>query len=116
MSFTSDVKDELAAIELSDNSKRAQLSALMQLLASLSISSSGLSLLISCSNAKVIKRIGWDIRALYGLRCDIEATKQKNLDSETSIPYALTKRPVRSWKIWISGRIRACRSIHTWLF
>lgn len=80
MSFTSDVKEELAAIELSDNSKRAQLSALMQLLASLSISSTGLSLLISCTNAKVIKRIGWDIRALYGLRCDIEATRQKNLD------------------------------------
>ncbi|MCR5066880.1 MAG: DNA-binding protein WhiA [Erysipelotrichaceae bacterium] len=80
MSFTSDVKDELAAIELSDSSKRAQLSALFQLLASLSISNRGLSLNITCTNAKVIKRIAMDVRALYGLRCDIEATRQKNLD------------------------------------
>ena len=80
MSFTSDVKDELAGIELSDSSKRAQLSALFQLLASLSISSRGLSLNITCSNARVIKRIALDVRALYGLRCDIEATRQKNLD------------------------------------
>ena len=80
MSFTSEVKDELAGIELSDPSKRAQLSALFQLLASLSISSKGLSLEITCSNARVIKRIGMDVRALYGLRCDIEATRQRNLD------------------------------------
>ncbi len=80
MSFTSDVKDELAGIELSDSSKRAQLSALFQLLASLSISSKGLSLNITCGNAKVIKRIAMDVRDLYGLRCDIEATRQHNLD------------------------------------
>ena len=92
MSFTSDVKDELAGIELSDSSKKAQLSALFQLLASLSISSRGLSLNITCTNAKVIKRVAMDVRALYGLRCDIEATRQKNLDKRNIYTLIITEK------------------------
>ena len=79
MSFTSDVKDELARIELADDNKKAQLSAAVQILSTLSLSSAGLRLEIRVANANVIRRISRDLKSLYGVSSDITVTRQANL-------------------------------------
>ena len=83
MSFTSDVKEELSRIELSDNTKRAQLSALLQILASINISSDGMKLTITTTNGAVIRRIATDLNYLYQIKCKITYQKQINLDKKT---------------------------------
>lgn len=57
MSFTSDVKSEISMNELHDCCKKAQLSALMQMCSSLSISSQGLNITIQTENPTTAKRI-----------------------------------------------------------
>lgn len=71
MSFASDVKEELARQILDDNCARGRLSAILQLLSSLSLSSQGLKLDIRCNSAVISKTIVADIRQIYNLKCQI---------------------------------------------
>ncbi len=90
MSFASNVKDEITRVkmldrntkeevELPDNLKKARLSGLLQSLASLNISNSGLSLVLKTANANVARCIALDLRDLYCVRSDFAISKQKNL-------------------------------------
>lgn len=88
MSFALEVKNELARIELEDNLAKARLSALVQLLSSMGLSSNGLSLLVTTTNANIIKRISLDIQTLYDIRAEISVVKRTNL-SKNNI-YTLT--------------------------
>ena len=80
MSFASDVKDEISRIELSDDLKKARLCGLLQSLASLTISSNGVGLVLKSTNANVARRVGLDLKDLYEVRSDFIVSKQKNLD------------------------------------
>jgi len=80
MSYASDVKEEIARIELSDDSKRAQLSALVQCLGTFGFSSGVMNIKVRCANAVIIKRICSDIQTLYDVKAGIAAIKQQNLD------------------------------------
>ena len=55
MSFTTEVKKEAASNELKDCCKRAELSALIQLCSTLSISSEGMILVVKTENATIAK-------------------------------------------------------------
>lgn len=94
MSFASDIKEEIARNELSDNLQRAQLSALIQLLATMGFSSEGLNLKIKCSNAVVTKRIASNIANLYQVRPDIMAVKQTKL-SQGNVYYLTVNEKVK---------------------
>lgn len=80
MSFSSDVKEEVARVELPDNCKKAQLSAILQLLASIGITSDGLNLTMNISNGIIAKRIAQDLNYLYGIRTEIAVSKQTKLE------------------------------------
>jgi len=80
MSFSSDVKEEVARVELPDNCKKAQLSAILQLLASIGITSEGLNLTMNISNGIIAKRVAQDLNSLYGIRTEISMSKQTKLE------------------------------------
>ena len=69
MSFTAEIKQEVCYNELKDCCKRAELSALIQLTSSLSISSQGLQLIIKSENPTTAKRI---ISLLKDIYADIQ--------------------------------------------
>ncbi len=80
MSFASDVKEEIALINRPVPQKRAQLAALIQLLASLEITNGKLNLVIKCTNEAVVKRIIADTKTLYGVRIEMGNLKRSNLN------------------------------------
>ncbi len=80
MSFASDVKDEISRVELTDELKKARLCGLLQSLASLTISSNGVGLILKSTNANVARRVGLDLKDLYEVRSEFIVSKQKNLD------------------------------------
>ena len=57
MSFTTEVKSEIAQNELKTCCQKAELSALVQLCSSLTINAQGMSLMIKTENASTAKRI-----------------------------------------------------------
>ena len=79
MSFSTEIKQEIAANELKDCCKVAQLSALIQLCSSLTISNRGLSLQIKSENATVAKRIYTLIKSLYNIDVGLSVVKKMNL-------------------------------------
>ncbi len=79
MSFTSDVKHEIAQIELKDCCKVAELSALIQLCSTLNISNNSLTLLIKSENATTAKRIWILIKECYNVETQLSVMKKMNL-------------------------------------
>ena len=79
MSFTSDVKHEIAQIDLKDCCKRAELSALIQLCSTLNISNNGISLLVKTENATIAKRIWLLLKDLYNVDTQLSVMKKMNL-------------------------------------
>ena len=79
MSFSTEIKQEIAANELKDCCKVAQLSALIQLCSSITISNRGLSLQIKSENATVAKRIYTLIKSLYNIDVGLSVVKKMNL-------------------------------------
>lgn len=79
MSFTTEVKQEVAQNELKDCCKRAELSALIQLCSTLSISNKGLTLLIKTENATTAKSIWKSLKDLYQVEIDLSVMKKMNL-------------------------------------
>jgi len=79
MSFTSDVKNEVAGKIMSGSDGRAELSALIQMCSSLSITSQGMSLLVSVENAAVARTIFRLVKERYSADIDLFVKKKMNL-------------------------------------
>lgn len=79
MSFTTEVKQEVALNELKDCCKKAELSALIQLCSTLSISNKGLTLLIKTENATTAKRTWKMLKECYNVETDLSVMKKMNL-------------------------------------
>ncbi len=78
-SFTSLIKQEVANKELDDCCKRAQLSALIQLTSSLTISNKKFQLLIRSENPTTAKRIVFLLKKLYSAETELIVLKKNNL-------------------------------------
>lgn len=80
MSFASDVKNEVAQKVMSGNDGRAELSALIQMCSSLSLSAGrGLTLLVTVENAAVARRIYTLVRERYDTDIELYVKKKMNL-------------------------------------
>ncbi|MCI5772959.1 MAG: DNA-binding protein WhiA [Erysipelotrichaceae bacterium] len=79
MSFSTDIKQEIANNDLNKCCIRAQLSAIIQLCSTLNISKEGLALSIKTENATVAKRIYKLIKELYEVDVDLSIIKKMNL-------------------------------------
>lgn len=79
MSFTSDIKQEIANVDLPNHCQKAQLSALIQLTSSLSISNKQLGLIIRSENPTTAKRIVYLLKELYKVETRLEIVKKTNL-------------------------------------
>lgn len=79
MSFASEVKQEVAQKVMSGNDGRAELSALVQMCSSLSLSSRGMTLLITVENAAVARRIFSLIKERYDTDIEMFVKRKMNL-------------------------------------
>ncbi len=79
MSFTTDVKKEVAFNELMECCKKAELSALVQLCSTLSISSSGMKVVVKTENATIAKRIWTMIKEEFKVDCQLSVIKKMKL-------------------------------------
>lgn len=79
MSFTSDIKQEIANNELKDHCAKAQLSALIQLTSSLTIGKGGFGLAVRSESATAAKRIVFLLKKIYQVKTELTITKKTNL-------------------------------------
>ena len=79
MSFTTEVKSEIAQNELKPCCQKAELSALVQLCSSLTINAQGMSLMIKTENAATAKRILKLLKENYAVETDLSVIKKMNL-------------------------------------
>lgn len=79
MSFSTEVKQEVAQKEFAGNDLRAVLSALIQMTSSLSFSSRGSSLKIVVENAAVARCIYRLIKERYGMEVELSVKRKMNL-------------------------------------
>lgn len=79
MSFTADVKREISLNELKPCCIKGELSALIQLCSTLSISNQGLMLKIKTENAAIAKRIWTMIKTSYDVECELSVMRKMNL-------------------------------------
>jgi len=79
MSFSSEIKHEIAYNELRNCCSKAQLSALMQLCSSLSISASGMAISYRSENPTVAKRALSLLKNLYGIKSELNVYQKANL-------------------------------------
>lgn len=87
MSFASEVKQETAQKVMTGNDARAELSALVQMCSSLSLSSRGMTILISVENAAVARRIFSLVRERYN--ADIEMFVKRKMNLKKNRVYGL---------------------------
>ena len=87
MSFTSEVKQELALKQYEGNDERAVLSALIQMTSSLSISSRGMAIAAVTENAPVSRAIYKMIRSRY--RVEIETSVRRRMNLNKNLIYSL---------------------------
>jgi DNA-binding protein WhiA len=79
MSFTSEVKAEVALKEMEGNDARAELSALIQMTSSLSLTSEGMTVLVNVENAGVARRIAKLVKERYGGEINLFVKRKMNL-------------------------------------
>lgn len=84
MSFASEVKEEVARLEVDDATKKGQLSAILKLLSTLNFSSNGMFLSVRCKNAAIIKMISQDLQSLYDIRPALGAIKDNKLNKNNT--------------------------------
>ena len=87
MSFTSEVKQELALKQYEGNDERAVLSALIQMTSSLSISSRGMAIAAVTENAPVSRAIYKMIRSRY--QVEIETSVRRRMNLNKNLIYSL---------------------------
>lgn len=79
MSFTTDVKAEIAQTSLEIGAMRAQAAALIQLCSSISINSEGMQLIIRTENAATAKRIFKLLKDLYKVPTELSVIRKMKL-------------------------------------
>lgn len=79
MSFTTDIKQEIAKNELSNHCAKAELSALIKLTSSLTISSGKLGILVRSESPTTSKRILFLLKKLYKVDTKLQIAKKTNL-------------------------------------
>ena len=79
MSFTTDIKQEIAFNDLKDCCAKAQLSALIQLCSSLSISNQRYILIIKTENSSTAKRILKLVKSIYKAEIELSVIQKLNL-------------------------------------
>ena len=79
MSFTTEIKQEIANNKMKKCCAKAELSAIIHLTSSLSISNKKLGLLIRTENPTTAKRTVQLLKNLYGVKTDLAVAKKSNL-------------------------------------
>ena len=79
MSFSTDIKQEIANIELSDKQAKAMLSSLIQLTSSLTISNGSLGLIVRSESPTTSKRILSLLKRVYKVDTKLQISKKLNL-------------------------------------
>ena len=79
MSFSSDVKNEAAQIELEKNEGRAELSALIQMCSSLSLSNRGMTIKVQVENAAVARTVCRLVKDRYNAEIALSVKRKMNL-------------------------------------
>lgn len=79
MSFTTEIKQEIGFNELKDCCAKAELSALVQLCSTLTISNRGMQLLIKTENATTAKRIWKMLKDRYQVQTELSVIRKMNL-------------------------------------
>ncbi len=79
MSFTTDIKQEIANNELLDHCCKAELSSLIQLTSSLTISKGQIGLLVRSESPTTSKRIIYLLKNLYKVNTELQIAKKTNL-------------------------------------
>ncbi|MCR5796174.1 MAG: DNA-binding protein WhiA [Solobacterium sp.] len=79
MSFATDVKQEVALKEMEGNDARAELSALLQMTSSLSLSSRGMAIAVTVENASVARVITRLVKDRYGAEIELYVKRKMNL-------------------------------------
>ena len=80
MSFSSEVKNEIAKEERTGNDARACLSPLILMCSSLSFSNRGLTIVVTVENAAVARTIYSLVRSRYGVDMDLSIRRRMNLN------------------------------------
>lgn len=110
MSFASDVKNEVAQKSMSGNDARAQLSALIQLCSSLTISAGrGMTLLVTVENAAVARRIYTLVRERYETDIELYVKRKMNLKKNRIYGMRILSNAVQIMEdlgIWSSRGLR----------
>ncbi len=92
MSFASEVKEEVARLELDDKSRKAELSALVKLLSSVSFTSSGMKLTLRTKNAVVIRMISQDFSYFYDIKPQLQVVKDERLTKSNTYMVVITEK------------------------
>ena len=79
MSFTTDIKAEIAQNELTPNQIRAQLSALIQMCSTLSFTNRGMHIVVKSENANTAKRIWKLLKDRYQVESELSVLKKMKL-------------------------------------
>ena len=79
MSFTTDIKQEIANNELKNHCAKAELSALIQLTSSLTISKGELGILVRSESPTTSKRVVYLLKKLYKVDTELRIAKKTNL-------------------------------------
>lgn len=98
MSFTSDVKQQIAANILHSCCEKAQLSALVQMCGSLHFTQEGMHLSIQCEHAPSAKRIYAFLKNRYAIRCQLSMIKKMKLKKNNIYVLKVQERVVEVLK------------------
>lgn len=79
MSFTTDVKSEIAANELKPCCRKAELTALIQMCATINFTSEGMQITVQTENANTAKRIWKMLKDLYQVETQLSVLKKMKL-------------------------------------
>ena len=90
MSFTQDVKQEVSLRRITGDEERAELSALIQMTSSLSISSQGMCILVTTENAAVSRAIFRMMKECWDV--DIEPGVRRRMNLNKNLIYTAISR------------------------
>lgn len=92
MSFTTAIKQEIANNELKEHCLKAQLSALIQLTSSLTISNNNLGILVRSESPTTSKRIVFLLKKLYKVEINLQIAKKTNLKKNNVYTIEISNR------------------------
>lgn len=92
MSYTGDIKQEIANCELEKHCKKAQLSALIQLTSSLTLAKGQFGVLVRSESPTTSKRIVFLLKDLYEVDTDLQIAKKTNLKKNNVYTIKITDK------------------------